>query len=120
MVVIDTYRPSTQGGGRNAARKGKVMRYNVTIYVNDGNGKTEIAKGAVEFQKKPGDYGNGYHMGVEGLDEPFHMGCYDIRYDKTFRADNALAYIVQFFSDKYCGDGAWKLVGIRVHEAEED
>ena len=106
------------------------MYYNVTIHItgedysSDERPRPMIAleySGHVEFYHHPNDYGNGYGMYVEMKTEPFGGQGYDIRYDKDFHKDDPISYIVQFFSRRYNGkDGAWKLMGIRVHEAEKE
>lgn len=94
--------------------------FNVTLHVNDGEGTTEIIKATVEFSYNPDTYGNGYCMGVTSKAEPFGVQGYDIRYDKDFHKDAMIPYIVSFYANKYSGkNGSWKLIGIRVHEAEE-
>lgn len=97
------------------------MKYNTTYHINDGNGKTQEVKGTVEFAKKENDYGNGYHMCVKSPVEPFGFTVYDIRYDTDFSPAEAISYIVSFFDRRFDGeDGAWKLLGIRVHEMDDD
>ena len=99
----------------------KEAKYNVTVWVNDGKGCTETLKGTIEFDCDPDQYGNGYGMGIRGLGEAFGFQGYDIRYDKNFRSDDMIGYIVRFYTNRYTGkDGWWKLVGIRVFEAEAD
>lgn len=94
--------------------------FKVTIMVNDGKGKSEAMKGTVSFVQNPNDYGNGYHMNVKMPDEPWGTQGYDIRYDDDFSEDDMISYIVRFYAQKYSGKkSAWKLIGIRVHEAEE-
>lgn len=96
-------------------------KYNVTVFVNDGNGTTETLKGTVEFSCDPDQYGNGYSMGIRGLGEPFWGQGYDIRYDTEFDPANEIGYIVRFYTNRYTGkNGWWKLIGIRVFEADED
>lgn len=95
------------------------MKYNVTLYLNDGKGTTGIYKAKVSFSYNPATYGNGYYMGIESVLEPFGIGSYDIRYDNAFHIGHEIPYIVQFYSNTYTGkNGSWKLIGIRVHEAE--
>lgn len=99
----------------------KEAKYNVKVFVNDGKGETEILKGTVEFDHNPDQYGNGYSMGIRGLGEAFGLQGYDIRYDREFNPANMIGYIVRFYTNRYTGkDGWWKLIGIRVHEADED
>ena len=97
------------------------MKFNVTVYVNNGEGETEILKGSIEFSCDPNQYGNGYSMGITGLGEAFGFQGYDIRYDKDFNKDEPILYIADWYSHVYNGkDGRWKLIGIRVHEAEDE
>ena len=97
------------------------MQYNAKIYLNDGNGTTNVYDAQIEFQHDPKQYGNGYCMVVTSKLEAFGKQGYDIRYDKDFHADYPIEYIVSFYSRLYTGkDGSWKLIGIRVHEAEFD
>lgn len=95
------------------------MKYNVTYHLNDGEGKTEIFKSVVSFYKHPNQYGNGYGMHIKSSAEPFGASVIDIRYDKTFNPLFPIPYIVQHYASRFTGyDGSWKLIGIRVHEAE--
>ena len=95
------------------------MQYNAKIYLNDGNGRTEVYNAKIEFVHDPNQYGNGYSMGIESKLEPFYRQGYDIRYDRDFNKDYPIEYIVTFYSRRFNGkNGAWKLIGIRVHEAE--
>lgn len=94
-------------------------RYNVNYTINSGDGRTMSFKVIVEFAHVENTYGNGYHMCIEGESEPFGFTSYDIRYDSSFDIEDAIPYIAQVFSNRYTGkDGSWKLIGIRVHEAE--
>jgi len=94
-------------------------QFNVTLYLNDGNGKSVSYKGTAEFGKKEGDYGNGYWMFISMETEPFGGQAYDIRYDTDFRSDRMIAYLTTFFSSRFTGEnGSWKMIGIRIHEAE--
>lgn len=96
-----------------------VCRFNVKVFVNSNDGESYSFDSKIEFGCNPEDYGNGYHMYVQSSEEPFHGQGYDIRYNKDFHKDEKLLFIVQFYSDRYSGkNGWWKLVGIRVHEAE--
>lgn len=95
------------------------MKYNITLYLNNNEGTTEIYKGTVEFEFNPDTYGNGFYMGVTCQTEPFGTQGYDIRYDREFDPKNKIAYIVRFFSERYDGvNRSRRLIGIRVHEAE--
>lgn len=95
-------------------------QYTLTYYVTkEGEGKTEIIKGKIEFSCDPEDYGNGYTMYIETPAEQFGGQAYDIRYDTTFLETPRIAWIVNYFCNRYDGkDRRWKLIGIRVHEAE--
>lgn len=98
--------------------------FNVRIYVSSYEGESEVLEGKITFTCDPDQYGNGYTMGIEGLGEPFGYQGYDIRYDKEFDKDEELLYIVKFYMNRYDGKEYeygrhWKLLGIRVHEAEE-
>ena len=73
----------------------------------------------VSFSYDPDDYGNGYYMGVEGENEPWGCGCYDIRYDGKFNPKKKISYIAKFFENRYDGEnGAWTLLGIKIAEAD--
>lgn len=97
------------------------MKYNVTYHLNDGEGKTEIFKSVVTFYKHPTQYGNGYGMHIKSNAEPFGASIIDIRYDKDFNPESPIPYIVQFYANRYTGKNeSWKLIGIRVHEAEDE
>lgn len=93
-------------------------KYNVTLWFTiDGEGWVE--KGTVEFRCDPEQYGNGYSMGISGLGEPFGFQAYDLRYDNDFHEDNKISYITKFFTDRKYRECV-ALIGIRVHEAEEE
>lgn len=96
--------------------------YNIILYLNNGDGKTEAIKGTVEFDHDPEQYGNGYGMFIKAPTELFGGQGYDIRYDTSFDPENKIAYLVTYFSNRFSGKGkgVWKLIGIRVHEAEND
>lgn len=94
-------------------------QYNVWFGINDGNGTAKSFDAKVEFFRFDEDYGNGYYMGVESPCEPFGKQGYDLRYNRDFHSNQKILFIVRFFAERYDGnDGAWKLTGIRVHEAE--
>ena len=94
-------------------------QFNITLYLNDGDGKAETFKGTAEFAKKKDDYGNGYHMFIKMATEPWGGQSYDIRYDTDFHSNRMIEYLTGFFSNRFTGEnGSWKMVGIRVHEAE--
>ncbi len=94
-------------------------QYNITYHVNDGKGKTEVIKGTIKFSYDPEQYGNGYSMYIETPAEAWGGQGYDIRYDTTFHKTPRIAWIVNYFCNRYDGEnGRWKLIGIRVHEAE--
>lgn len=94
-------------------------KYNVTLYLNDGKGKTEVLKATVDFEHNPETYGNGFYMGIKAPFEAFGYQGYDIRYDREFDKEYPIPYIVRFFCNRFTGkNGSWKLIGIRVHEAE--
>lgn len=93
------------------------MLYNITYHICSEYGDSKTLKGKVSFHYTPNDYGNGYYMAVSS--DMFTYG-YDIRYDKDFSKDHIISYIVRFYENEYNGkNGAWKLVGIGIHEAEE-
>lgn len=95
------------------------QKFNLTYSVNDGKGKTETFKGTAEFSYNPDTYGNGYSMYISTSAEPFGGQAYDIRYDKRFHKNSMIAYLAEYFSDRYDGEnGAWKLIGLRLYEAE--
>ena len=104
------------------------MKHNVKIRIagEDHSSKEtprpiveEEYEGSVEFYRHPNDYGNGYGMYIKMKTEPFGGQGYDIRYDKEFHENDPISYIVKFFLRRYDGkDGAWKLLGIEVNEAE--
>lgn len=100
--------------------------FNVTIHIaNAETGKAETLKGTVEFDRDPEQYGNGYSMYISKLGEPFGGQDYYIRYDKNFRNDHLMEYIVSFYANRYDGKPYeygthWKLLGIRVWERDED
>lgn len=93
-------------------------KYNVTLWFAI-NGEGYTTKGTVEFHCDPDQYGNGYSMGISGLDEPFGFQGYDIRYDNDFHENNKILYITKFFTERRYREGV-ELLGIRVHEAEEE
>lgn len=73
----------------------------------------------VSFSCDPDDYGNGYYMGIEGENEPWGFGSYDIRYDGSFNPKKKISYIAKFFESKYNGqNGAWTLLGIKIAAAD--
>ena len=99
-------------------------RYKVWAHVVK-NGKSLEIEANIEFCYDPEDYGNGYYMHVESKEEPFGGQLYDIRYDKDFNPDYLMEYIMAFYSRRFDGkptkyDVKWKLIGIRIHEAEFD
>lgn len=94
-------------------------QFNVRFDINNGKGRTISYSAEIEFSVDPEDYGNGYYMGIRSDNEAFGFSAYDIRYDKDFNPAKKIPYIVNFYADRYDGkDGAWTLIGIRVHEAE--
>jgi len=98
----------------------KEMTYAATVHVAK-NGEAISFKSRITFSCNPEDYGNGYHMFIKSSEEAFGGQGYDIRYDKDFCADRAIAYIVDFYSWRYDGkkteyDTKWKLTGISVNE----
>ena len=95
------------------------MQYTAKIYLNNGEGTTNIYDAKIEFEHDPEQYGNGYTMVVDSKLEPWRVQGYDIRYDRDFNKDFPIEYIVTFYSRRFTGkNGSWKLIGIRVHEAE--
>lgn len=88
-------------------------QYNITLTINNGDGKTKTLKERAEFACNPNDYGNGYHMYLE---TPSGGQGYDLRYESTFNHENIIAWLANFFAEMY--SGSWKLIGIRIHEAE--
>ena len=94
-------------------------RFNVKVYLNNGEGSSYVYDAKIEFSCNPNDYGNGYHMGIKATEEAFGYDAYDIRYDTEFNVDDPISYIVQFYSHRYDGKrNKYKLVGIRIHVAE--
>lgn len=95
--------------------------YNVTYHIaKAGTGESMTVKATVEFACNPEDYGNGYYMGIRSKNEPFGFSSYDIRYDTGFDRNQKITYIARFFDHRYTGNnGSWKLIGIRIWEAEE-
>ena len=94
-------------------------QYNVTLYLNNNKGTTKVYNAKVSFSYNPDTYGNGYYMGIESDLEPFGFSSYDIRYDTEFNKEEKMVYIMQFFSNRFNGkNGAWKMIGIKIHEAE--
>lgn len=100
--------------------------FNVTINVENPEGcEAETLKGTIEFDCDPEQYGNGYTMYISKLGEPFGGQGYDIRYDKNFRKDHMMEYIVSFYANRYDGKPYafgthWRLNGIRVAERDPD
>ena len=94
-------------------------QYNVRLWITgmrNGSMVAKVSDRKVEFSRTIGDYGNETHMGE--LSEVGFTG-YDIRYDMDYDPDNEIVYLVRFYADRYNGkDRAWKLTGIKVHEAE--
>ncbi len=95
-----------------------MKKYNVTYHINNGEGKTAIIKAKVEFVTNPDDYGNGTYMAIEGSEESFGESYYDIRYDMSYTPGMEIPYIVSYYAERY--SKTWKLIGIRVHEADEE
>ena len=92
-------------------------KYRFKYHVTRGGEAFDI-EGSIEFSYNPDTYGNGHYMFIESKDEPFGGQAYDIRYDKRFRKDNKLLYIVEYLSDRFDGeDGRCKLRGVSVYEA---
>jgi len=98
------------------------MTFSATIHIAKQSGDTAKAltfENRISFSYDPDTYGNGFYMYVKGKNEPFGGQAYDIRYDKEFRHDFPIAYILSFYASRYNGkNGAWKMTGIRVHEAD--
>lgn len=99
--------------------------FNVTVNVANTTGEGETLKGTIAFDCDPDQYGNGFSMYIKGLGEPFGGQGYDIRYDKDFRKEHMMEYIVSFYANRYDGKPYeygthWKLMGIRVSERDED
>lgn len=101
--------------------------YKVTYHITGPDYSTdehamaaEVVDAVVEFDYDPDAYGNGYCMAIRSRVEPFGMQGYDIRYDKDFHKLSRIAWLANYFANRYDGqDGRWELIGIRVHEAEE-
>lgn len=92
------------------------MKHNVTINLkNRETGELLNLSGKIWFEKKEGDYGNGYHMIIKGLGEPFWGQGYDIRYDKNFKPNHEKEYITYWYSQRR----DWELAGIDIQETEE-
>jgi DNA topoisomerase IA len=115
MILIIGEKPSVGKAissvvGANNTQKGYI----------EGNGYiVSWCVGHLVGLKFPNDYGNGYGMYIKMKTEPFGGQGYDIRYDKEFHENDPISYIVKFFLRRYDGkDGAWKLLGIEVNEAE--
>ena len=91
--------------------------YKVEIRVTKEE-QTLTLNGTVSFSCNEKDYGNGYHMFVEGLDAPAWGDGYDIRYDTEFDPDCMLSYIANLYGIKFSGkDGRFKMTGIQISEA---
>lgn len=103
-------------------------KYSVTLWFEEANAANDhdtrssafILKGTVEFSCDPNQYGNGYSMFIEGLDEPFGGQGYDIRYDKTFLKESRLLYITRWYTERKNYRKGIELAGIKVHEVEEE
>ena len=94
-------------------------QFKVTYHIGNDEGKSMVFNSVVEFSHDPDTYGNGWYMGIEGKDESFGFGTYDIRYDTNFRRDQMLLYIAQFYAYRYTGkNGSYKLMGIKISESE--
>lgn len=105
-----------------SAKVCKDMTFSAEIHIGKQSGNTGKAMSfdnRISFSCDPDTYGNGFYMYVEGKNEPFGGQAYDIRYDKEFHRDFPIAYILSFYANRYNGkNGAWKLTGIRVFEAD--
>ena len=103
-------------------------QYKVSYHIagrkyNDPEGAmtTLIFSVKVSFHYNPDDYGNGYYMNIEGENEPFGNSYIDIRYDRDFHRAKKISYIASYFENRYDGkNGAWKLLGINIHEDESE
>ena len=104
-----------------------LVRYRITgrDYNAKPNKFGELPMRSLEFKVKvsfscdPDDYGNGYYMAIEGENEPWGCGCYDIRYDGSFNRNKKISYIAKFFESRYDGqNGAWTLLAIKIAEAD--
>lgn len=101
--------------------------YKVTYHItgpdyskDDRPMSSKVYDAIVVFSCDPNQYGNGYSMGIKSKAEPFGMQGYDIRYDKDFHKLSRIAWLANYFANRYDGqDGRWELIGIRIHEAEE-
>ena len=93
-------------------------KYIVKVFLNDKEGKSMTIEGTVSFERNENTHGNGYYMGVDGLDEPWGKQGYDIRYDKDFHRDEMILYIVKFYSDRFKDNSRYNMVGISVLEAK--
>ena len=98
------------------------MTFSAEIHIGKQSGnmaRSVVLKHRISFSYDPDTYGNGFYMYVEGKDQPFGGQGYDIRYDTDFDSDYPMGFILSFYANRYDGkNGAWKLTGIRVHEAD--
>ena len=94
-------------------------QYNVWLHICSDKGESIEDNAKITFVCNESDYGNGYHMGIESKLEAFGFGGYDLRYRHDFNRENKISFIAGFYENRFDGkDGAWKLLGIRINEAE--
>ena len=70
------------------------------------------------FAKREDTYGNGHYLRITGNDG-FRVS-YDIRYDRDFRPNRKVTYLLDWANYYWSGkDGAWKVKSIKIEHVEE-
>ena len=94
----------------------KEVTYKVEVKVTKQEQNLTL-EGTVQFGCNEDDYGNGYWMSVNGMDEPSWGGVYDIRYDTEFDPDCMISYITNVYSIKFSGKrDRFRMTSIKVEE----
>lgn len=71
----------------------------------------------VEFFYDPNQYGNGTHMSCENHKAGYTDYCYDIRYDRDYKKDRQVQYIVGWVLNTWSGNnGSYRATEISVKE----
>lgn len=95
--------------------------------MNDGRYKMKVTVKSAEENKtlsfeltctyfcNPEDYGNGYHLAIEG--DGFFDQYYDLRYDKSFKRKRKMTWLVDWAEYYWSGEeGAYKVTHIDIEE----
>lgn len=87
-----------------------IIRFKVMLE-RDGE-KFEISP-AFRYSKKDGDYGNGYHLLIDGAGLGF-MNIFDIRYDKRFSESDMKGFSIRMMrEDLFTGEnGSCRIIEI--------